>query len=301
MNRAMLKERRTHGTPLYPVSIYSIACVPEEPLLYLHWHEEFEFLLLTKGRAVFRVDRIDYEVKAGEAIFVNSGLLHSGYALDCEPCSFMATVFHPKIFTSGTVDIIQEKYIQPLIRMQYSVPVHITPDTAPAADLLSMLREIHKMNGDSSSAHELATKGLLYLMMNRLFLLGKPTGSERRSTAEQKMERFKKVAEYIHTHFREPIRLRDLAGIASMSEGHVCRFFKEITSKSPIEYLNQYRLQQAATLLKETNRKIMDIALDVGFNNLSYFIGLFKRCYGLTPSQYRKRTISASSSPYIHF
>lgn len=106
---------------------------------------------------------------------------------------------------------------------------------------------------------------------------------------------------YINSHAHEPIRLREIADEIGMSEGHFCRFFKQMVQKSPVEYINYHRIQKACRLLEQSDRKVVDIALDVGFDNLSYFIATFKKWKGLTPSQYRKQheADQALAVPYI--
>ena len=73
-----------------------------------------------------------------------------------------------------------------------------------------------------------------------------------------------------------------------MSDGHFCRMFKKYTFKTPVQYMNSVRLSAAMDLLTRTDRKVLDIALDTGFNSLSYFIGVFKQGLGCTPTQFRR-------------
>ncbi|MFC4103979.1 AraC family transcriptional regulator [Paenibacillus xanthanilyticus] len=291
MDRATLKESRVHGHALYPLSIYPIDCPPDQPLLDLHWHDELELLLVTSGKAVFRVDVTDYEVHAGEAIFVASGDLHSGYVKGESACAFVAVVFHPDLLGGGTIDLTQEQYIQPIVRKKWSVPVHLTREDPLAADVLGMMEQLIALNTDRPPVYELTTRGLLLMIMAKLYRLGTPATGERNrpQSDDYRTERLKIVLHYIHEHYAEPVKLGDLAAQVAMSEAYFCRFFKSITAKSPLEYVNQYRVRQAALLLRETDKKTMEIALDVGFNNLSYFIGVFKQHYGMTPVAYRKR------------
>ncbi|PZD96273.1 AraC family transcriptional regulator [Paenibacillus sambharensis] len=290
MNKATLKENRKHGDPVYPVSTYDIHVASDEPLLDLHWHDELELLLVTEGQAVFRVDVHDYEVKAGEAIFVNSGELHSGYVAGSSACSFEAVVFHAELLGGGAIDIVHDQYIQPLMRKNYTVPVHITGQTGEGRDILGMLNSLFAVNRSKSPVYELTTKGLLCLILSKLLLLGVPGDLGKKArTGSYRIDRLKKVIQYIEQHYPEPILLKELAGQVSMSEAYFCRFFKNITTKSPVSYINDYRVQQAALLLRQTDKKVMEVALDVGFNNLSYFNTMFKQRFGCTPVTYRKR------------
>ena len=80
-----------------------------------------------------------------------------------------------------------------------------------------------------------------------------------------------------------------LAEMSHLSTGHFCRLFKRYTFKTPVQYVNGVRLSAAADLLLESGRKELDIALETGFNSLSYFIGVFKQSMGCTPTEFRRR------------
>jgi AraC-like DNA-binding protein len=66
------------------------------------------------------------------------------------------------------------------------------------------------------------------------------------------------------------------------------KFFKETMGMSFVQYLNDYRLEVAAKLLTTTSDDIINIAINTGFDNLSYFNRCFKKKYGITPGKYRK-------------
>ncbi|OAS13266.1 AraC family transcriptional regulator [Paenibacillus oryzisoli] len=290
MLQTNLKENRVHGDPLYPIRVYEICCQPGEELLELHWHEELEFLMVTKGKAVFRVSMDDYTLEAGDAIFVNAGQLHSGQLVDDEACCFTAIVFHADVLGGGQFDIVREKYILPLIQQNFVIPVHITRHTEREKELLALLQEVFQLNVSEGLLYELSTKGLLLMIISKLILLGGPVFRELPlSVNHTKVDRLKMIIAYINLNFSLPIRLEDLAALVSFSDSYFCRYFKSYTGKSPLVYLNQVRVQRAAILLRETDRRITEISLDVGFNTLSYFIGVFKAHFGDTPSTYRKR------------
>ena len=69
----------------------------------------------------------------------------------------------------------------------------------------------------------------------------------------------------------------------------VCRLFKKYTFKTPVQDINGVRLSAATDLLLESDRKVLDVAFDTGFNSLSYFIGVFKQSMGCTPTEFRRR------------
>ena len=81
---------------------------------------------------------------------------------------------------------------------------------------------------------------------------------------------------FIHDNYMNPIRLREIAAAASVSEGECCRCFRDMIRKSPNQYLVAYRISRGTEIAQET-----------GFNDASHFIQYFKRQTGMTPKEYR--------------
>jgi AraC family transcriptional regulator len=95
------------------------------------------------------------------------------------------------------------------------------------------------------------------------------------------------VLDYIDAHLGREITLADLAKLAGMSQFHFGRLFKQSLSLSPYQYLLQQRVERAKTLLKRTDKPIVEIALDCGFNSHSHLGRKFRQLTGMTPKTYR--------------
>ena len=94
---------------------------------------------------------------------------------------------------------------------------------------------------------------------------------------------------YADEKFCENITLRELAATYHMNEKYIGRLFSREMGTSFIEYCNSLRLQKAEELLSSKDVKIIDAALDCGFNNVSYFNRVFKKKHGISPTEYIKR------------
>ena len=104
------------------------------------------------------------------------------------------------------------------------------------------------------------------------------------------IETIKKAIGYIQDNYKEKIYIRDLADLIGMNEQYFCRFFKKAIGRSPIEYVNEYRIKKARHYLEETDLTVMEICLECGYNNLGNFLREFRRYTDTTPLQYRKRS-----------
>jgi AraC family transcriptional regulator len=95
------------------------------------------------------------------------------------------------------------------------------------------------------------------------------------------------ILEYIHAHLERDIKLADLAGAIGMSQFHFSHLFKQSIGTSPYQYLLQQRIERAKQLLKQTDRSIVDIAFECGFNSHSHLSKQFRQLTGMTPKSYR--------------
>lgn len=92
---------------------------------------------------------------------------------------------------------------------------------------------------------------------------------------------------HIHQYYRELLTVEGLASIAGIDRWKYTRLFKEVTGQVPLQYLNEVRINQAKKWLASADDKLLDIALNAGFNNEYYFSRRFKQTVGISPGQYR--------------
>ena len=97
------------------------------------------------------------------------------------------------------------------------------------------------------------------------------------------------MMQYVYLQYQNPISLEEIAGAASISKSTALNLFKEYLHVTPVEFLIQHRLKEAAVLLAKKEKKICVIAEETGFHTVDYFCRLFKKYYKVTPMQYRKR------------
>jgi AraC-like DNA-binding protein len=107
-------------------------------------------------------------------------------------------------------------------------------------------------------------------------------------TAEHQ-EAVRRAVSYILAHYREAVRLEDLHALTGMSRATFARQFQRHAGKPFSMFLNQVRLQAVCRALRDTAEPISAIALENGFNQLSFFNRLFRRECGVSPGEYRER------------
>jgi AraC-like DNA-binding protein len=107
--------------------------------------------------------------------------------------------------------------------------------------------------------------------------------------SEMTAARMERVRRYLDVHFDRPVSLEELAEQGQCCESHLCRVFKQYTGRSTSDYLKHRRIERAMVLLRSTNEKILTVALQSGFGDLSHFNRTFKQIVGHSPRQYRQQ------------
>jgi AraC-like DNA-binding protein len=102
-------------------------------------------------------------------------------------------------------------------------------------------------------------------------------------------DRINVIFNYVKTNFQEDIPLAEIAEMVSMTVPSFCRYFKKITNKTFVQFVNERRLVHASKLLTEEHMSITEVCFECGFNNFSHFNKSFKAFTGQNPSQYRNQ------------
>ena len=112
---------------------------------------------------------------------------------------------------------------------------------------------------------------------------------QRGKTLDSTQVRLQMMMQYIHENYKEKISLEDISNHGMVSKSTVLNLFRRYLNDTPIHYLLRYRLQEAAKLLATTEKKITVISGETGFENMDYFCKTFKKYYGRTPTEYRRK------------
>lgn len=102
-------------------------------------------------------------------------------------------------------------------------------------------------------------------------------------------DRVERIFEYVTNHFHEAITLEEIAGQANLTVPAFCRFFRKLTGKTFVQFVNEIRISHACSLLAKGEMGIAAISYESGFNNLSHFNKQFRQIAGVSPKEYRGR------------
>ena len=308
----ILKEIRPHGTKSFPCAIYRTQFVGKGTLVKHHWHDEAEILYFSGGKFRLEINMESFFVDSKCLYFINPGELHSIISESEDRHWEDAVVFSPGIISFDSYDEAQIRLIRPIQNGKLLFPRCLLPEQ-PAFPLIQdafmdimhsfgkPLPEDVSMDGAAVSDVNAIFDGVtsqLYIKASLLRILAVlsdfhlllPTEKD----IDKRVESIKTVLSFIRDRYKDKLYISDLAKQVNLNEQYFCRFFKKAIGRSPMEYLNEYRIQQARRLLEETDLPVMEVCLECGYNNLGNFLREFRHLTGTTPLQYRKLADASS-------
>ncbi len=277
------REDKIQGSFDFPVDFYHVDSSHPRYQMPYHWHPEYEIIRILRGSFHLTLDGKTLTAKEGDMLFIHGGTLHGGTP---EDCIYECAVFDMRIMLSNNK--ICNKVIQQLMRHELLLKVK---HYGPKDPVSIAAKELFRTMDSKGYGYEFRIQGSLYHIIGTLLEQQSFLVNTAASTASaQQINRFKDVLNYIEEHYTQSITLEDMAGVAGLSPRYFCRFFRKMTQCTPMEYLNYYRIECACEQLAEIQISITDVALNCGFNDISYFIKSFHKAKGVTPRQYKEST-----------
>ena len=252
-----------------------------------HWHQDFEFMQILQEDMNYFVGGRRVPLHEGDCLFVNSRQMHYGYDAGKKDCTFVCTLIEPSLLTASSA--LYKKYVAPLSE-DTAFPYYVwTKEDDDYEMIFALLSRVYEMKQSGKFGYEMEAVSAmeqLFSFLLKAWHAQTPAAEAQVSDAQLDLQR--RMVAFIAQNYRDDLTLDQIAASASVSKSTCCRLFKRYLSQSPFEFLHAYRLEVSCNLLQETDRSISDIAGECGFNHTSYFIQLFQRRYGCTPSVWRR-------------
>lgn len=245
----------------------------------LHFHDEMEFLPVFAGSLCCTVDGKNYVAKAGEVIFVNSGIPHA------TSCSVEGTYsgliqFRLKDFLDTEIERIVRYSVK--FRSSMDEPVRIIHDREFFRTLNVILDECNAKD----TAYEMFIKSGIYKTLGMLYRFGILSDGEALYNRKE-VQKILPALSYINENYVENLPLETVSAHLGFNPSYFCRIFKKATGTTFTEYLNFVRICKAEKLLINTQDSILEISSAVGISSISYFNHIFKKYHSCSPSYYR--------------
>lgn len=269
-------EKDAHGTAGFPLKLYCVDQTHPRYEMPFHWHIECEIVEVLSGTFSLSLDGEVFCILPGQCVFIPSGTIHGGTPQNC-------------VYRCLVVDI--EKFLQnspncfEVYQKQLGLGNKIMRLFPSSCESTHLLKQLVAQAAQQGSDYFFTTTGLLWQWLGSVIkenlIVSAPAGTQPQN------DRIKLVLRYIRKEYAHPVSLQQLADHAGLNPQYFCKVFRDLTGRTPIEYLNYYRIECAAELLFTSQESITEIAMSCGFMDVSYFSRSFRKQKGVSPSAYR--------------
>lgn len=258
--------------------------------------DSFEIIIGTKGKFYMQQDEKRYEVTPGKVLVLCPGRTHLGYKKSQGEVSFYWLHFNCKNF-KGESEIISREYAAQLARPLKVNPGYNGLATSALVPIFSSPRNherliiLFRQLLHSDSFHYYTQNVNEYFLTLILAELSQQTiDSLNEQSNEQVDSRLDRMIEWIRIHIDSPISVTELADRFGYNSIYLERRFKKHTGTTVLKFINELKLMRAKQLLCDSTNETMsikEIAYSVGFKDEKYFMKLFRKYEGMTPTSYR--------------
>ena len=290
-----LHELISHGRPEFPVAFYGDGITPLKfKPHYAHWHNEVEITIAVKGSVEISCNDEIITLKEGQAILINSNVLHCILHKNNPDSVVRIVIFNPVLVYGYHNSEIERKYVNPIINSPYTY--YLIKGDEPNSwghQFVESILKAFRFNVNKRDGYELGVK-IMLLDAWYIFYRNVEKGEVINSNYSSKVKLVKSAINYIHENYSKDITLLDIADASNLSKSELCKLFKKYVNQSPIQYLLRKRVSSACYYLAYTDKNITEISKTVGIEDSNYFAIIFKKIMKESPSSYRKRKVEDS-------
>lgn len=255
-----------------------------------YWHAETELIEVLDDKMIYKVNGNAYMLNQGDILLIPGGSIHKVETPESRHnvIQFDLSLFESKTFKYHMVSEIKDKFEQ-LERCSQNWPLSAK---SAVTEIIAQLKSVKSNPPGTKTAYLLKIQSLLYQLVN-IFWNDIPERNynthEYKPPYDTKMLRkLEKVLDYIKKHYAEQIDLRTISQVANYSINHFTKIWFRYMGIHFHTYLNDYRISEAMSLLKESHLSITEIASKCGFGSYKTFIRIFKQSTGMSASEFRK-------------
>ena len=249
-----------------------------------HWHSAIEMIMPMENTYTVMVGDTAYRIDPGEIFIIPSGVVHEIFAPE-EGFRYLFLSDQEEFFAIGGLPEVQH-VLYPCVHLRADA------DAAALEEIRGyFVRAVEAYERDAPLSAAVARLWIrLTLARAAEYRLSGDAGEREVSASrhQQMMATMMEARGYISEHCAEKLTLEGMAERCGYSRFHFARVFKAFAGVSFYDYYMRQRVALCRSLLSDAGLRVTDVALRAGFDSIATFNRVFKRCEGVTPSQYRR-------------
>ena len=246
-----------------------------------HWHTSIEIFAVLEGELLFYINNEKYPLHAGELLIVNANEIHSVNALKENKTAVIQIPLRQF-----------ENYFTAQQFIRFEGGIHRETDSENPSDrrLISLVQRLYNVYTERRNGYDFRTISLYYELLYLMVTQYRVTEVEEKELRHNRhLSSLSRITTYMREHYREDLKLSDLAETFGYSDAYLSRMFREYAKVNFKTYLQDIRIAYACRDLLNTDHTIGQIAMDNGFCSSRGFAKDFKKRYGILPSHIERR------------
>jgi AraC family L-rhamnose operon transcriptional activator RhaR len=269
----------------------------EQPERHLHAHNFIEIAYVVSGSGVHCMGDEEYSVSKGDLFVINYDVPHEFRSLaspKSQQLHVYNCIFKPEFIDAALVNSRDFSNLTSHFLFRSFFP----EETENCADIKLIDNDNHGIEELYEKMYrefQLKEEGYIEILrayvvelLITIFRIYRNQRSLDTGIEHQRRQIMDKVIQYMKDNYSHAFKLEDLSVKAFLSRNYFCKLFKEHTGMTVFEYAQKIRVEEACRILKSTDKKIIDIASEVGYSDLKFFNQIFKRQTGRTPGEYKR-------------
>jgi AraC family transcriptional regulator, L-rhamnose operon transcriptional activator RhaR len=271
----------------------------EEPSeTHLHAHNFIEIAYVYSGEGVHKIGDREYKVKKGDLFLINFDTPHEFRSLPetfhVNPLTVYNCVFKPEFINSSFhesknfYDIADYLMFRSFFPNEAGTLIDIKLVLKNTSDIEECYKKMYYEYQEKEVGYIELLKSYVTELLIIIFRAFRKSGHISDDTQNSNSKIIEKIIKHLKTNYNYSLNLQDLSMVVFLSPNYISKLFKDFTGHTIRDFIQKTRIEEACRLLKQTDRKILDISHEVGYKDLTHFLEVFKKMTGKSPGVYRK-------------
>lgn len=262
----------------------------------LHRHEFMQINYICQGKGGHYINKCEFDIVKGDIFVIPPYIPHKISAAKESTIQIVEFEFVPEFVNQnfGSIENVESffdfAYIEPFLVGESKIKPRLNLVGRMQVEVENILNEVLMEYDNKRPGYLLVIKSLL---LKLLVMVGREftrelQNSETSPAFERHRDSIFEAIKYINLNYTEDLNVEEVAKKSMLSQSYFSYLFKSITTKTFTEYLNDLRISRAMELLTSTDKRVLDICYEAGFNNVNHFNRLFRQKTGISPMTYRR-------------
>jgi len=270
----------------------------EQASPHLHAHDFIEIAYVISGQGIHRIGDQEYSVSKGSLCIINYDIPHefrSHADSSHAPLWVYNCIFKPefidyslvncKDFSSITNHFLFRSFFPE--EVDWDVDIHLSDTNS--SDIEDIYEKMYKEYQIKEPGYIEVLRSNVIELLIKIFRLYRKKDRLDNGIEAGRRQIIDTVIQYMKMNYAQKLSLEELSMMAFLSRNYFCKLFKDCTGMTVFEYAQKIRIEEACRMLNDTDKKVVDIAAEVGYKDIKYFNTVFKKVTGKTPRDFRKQ------------